>query len=137
MSSKISIELALHRIEQAKNELNDAKLLYNNNSYLSANNRAYYSIFHSIRAILALEPIDFKKHKAVLSYFNKSYVHTGIFPKDIGRRVVDASRVREDSDYDDEFVVEPETTKKQIETAEELVKLVENYIKIKLGENHE
>lgn len=128
MSPKVSIELAMHRIEQAKNELNDAKLLYDNKSYLSANNRAYYSIFHSIRAVLALEPIDFKKHKAVLSYFNKNYIHTGIFPKDIGRRVVDASRVREDSDYDDEFIVEPETTEKQINTAEELISLIERYI---------
>ena len=42
MSPKISKELVTHRLEKAKNELSDAKLLYINKSYLSANNRAYY-----------------------------------------------------------------------------------------------
>lgn len=131
MSPKISRELVNHRIEQSKRELEDAKLLYHNKSYLSANNRAYYSIFHAIRAILALEPIDFKKHKDVLAYFNKNYVNTEIFPRSIGKRIVQANRIREDSDYDDEFVAKPEATEAQIQTAEDLLKLVENYLKQK------
>lgn len=53
MNSRISKELAIHRIEQSKRELEDAELLYKNSSYLAANNRAYYSIFHAIRAVLA------------------------------------------------------------------------------------
>lgn len=128
MSPKISKELSKHRLEQAKEELEDAKLLYNNNRYKSANNRAYYSIFHSIRAVLALEGVDFKKHKDVQAYFNKNYVRTEIFPKDMGRRIIDASKIREDSDYDDEFIVKPEETAVQIETAKELIYLVEEYI---------
>ena len=63
MNSKVSMELVLHRINQAKEELNAGKLLYKEKYYKSANNRVYYSIFHAIRAVLALEPIDFKKHK--------------------------------------------------------------------------
>lgn len=87
MSLRISRELVIHRLEQAKRELEDAKLLYNNKSYLSANNRAYYSIFHAIRAVLALEPVDFKKHKDVIAYFNKNYVSTEKFPKMIGKKI--------------------------------------------------
>ena len=131
METKISKELVLHRIEQSKNELNDAKLLYSNNSFLSANNRAYYSIFHAIRAVLATEPIDFKKHKDVLAYFNKNYVNTEIFPRMIGKRIIQANRIREDSDYDDEYIAKAEATEAQIKTAEELIDLVERYIKIK------
>ncbi|MDO5555996.1 MAG: HEPN domain-containing protein [Clostridia bacterium] len=132
MNSKISKELIMHRIEQSKSDLSDAKFLYNNNSYLSANNRAYYSIFHAIRAVLALEPIDFKRHKDVLSHFNKNYVNTEIFPKAIGKRIVQANRIREDSDYDDEYVARPEVTEAQIKTAEELVALVDKYMKSKI-----
>lgn len=117
MSPKISMELVIHRLEQAKTELSDAKLLYNNNSYLSANNRAYYSIFHAIRAVLALEPIDFKRHKDVMAYFNKNYVNTEIFPRTIGKRIVQANRIREDSDYDDEYIASSEATETQIQTA--------------------
>lgn len=133
MNAKISKELVMHRLEQAKNELADAKLLYSNKSYLSANNRAYYSIFHTIRAILALEPIDFKRHKDVLAYFNKNYVNKEIFPRAMGKRITQANRIREDSDYDDEYVAKPEATQAQIETAEELIKLVNEYIANKIS----
>ncbi len=135
MNSKISKELVIHRLEQAKNELSDAKLLYKNKSYLSANNRAYYSIFHTIRAVLALEPIDFKKHKDVLAYFNKNYVNAEEFPRTMGKRIAQANRIREDSDYDDEYVARPEATEAQIQTAEELIKLADEYIKDKLELN--
>ena len=129
MSPKISKELAKHRLEQAKEDLIASKALYDLKLYKSSNNRAYYSIFHSIKSVLALEPIDFKKHKDVLAYFNKNYVHNEIFPKNIGRRIMRASKIREDSDYDDEFIVKAEDTLEQINTAEEMIKLVENYIK--------
>ena len=131
MSPKISKDLVQHRLEQAKRELKDAKLLYNDNSYLSANNRAYYAIFHSIRAVLALEPIDFKKHKDVVAYFNKNYINPEIFPRTLGKRIMQAKRIREDSDYDDEYVANKEATENQIETAEELINLVEKYIENK------
>ena len=128
MSPKISKELAKHRLEQAKEDLKASKVLYDIKLFKSANNRAYYSIFHSMKAILALEPIDFKRHKDVIAYFNKNYIHTEIFPKHMGRRISDASKIREDSDYDDEFVVRPEDTLAQIETAKEMIKLTEEYI---------
>ncbi len=128
MSAKISKELSKHRLEQAKEGLIACKALYDLKLYKSANNRAYYSIFHCMKAVLALEPIDFKRHKDVQGYFNKNYIHTEIFPRKMGSRIANASSIREDSDYDDEFVAEPEKTKQQIETAEELLKLVEEYI---------
>lgn len=46
----------------------------------------------------------------------------------IGRKISQASKVREDSDYDDEFIPTDEETKSQIDTARELIKLVEKYI---------
>ena len=128
MSAKISKSLSSHRMEQAKEELDDAKFLYNANRFKGANNRAYYAIFHTMKAILALEPIDFKRHKDVLAYFNKNYIHTEVFPRSLGHRIAKASMTREDSDYDDEFIIKPDTTREQIETAEELINLVEKYI---------
>ena len=128
MVQKISKELAKHRLEQAKEDLEAGKLLYDKNFYKSANNRAYYSIFHSIKAVLALEPIDFKRHKDVLAYFNKNYINKEIFSRMMGRKIQNASAIREDSDYDDEFIVDADKTNEQLKTAEELIELVDNYI---------
>ena len=128
MNQKISKNLSQHRLCQAKEDLEAAKLLYEKKYYKSANNRAYYAIFHSMRAVLALEAFDFKKHKDVQAYFHKNYVNKEIFPKQMGRKIAISSAIREDSDYDDEFIANAEKTFNQIQTAEEFIKLVEKYI---------
>ena len=131
MSPKISKELSKHRLEQAKENLEEAEALFNIEKFKGANNRAYYSIFHSIKSILALEPIDFKRHKDVQAYFNKNYVNTEIFPKKMGHKIAEASTIREDSDYDDDFIVDRDKTLQQIDTAKEMISLVEKYIESK------
>lgn len=122
------IELARYRLERAKQDLQDTELLYKNNSLLAANNRAYYAIFHAIQAVLSLERVDFKRHKDVVAYFNKNYVNKEIFPKMLGRKIGQAFQIREDSDYDYKFIPQIEQTAYQVETAKELIKLVEEYI---------
>ena len=73
-------DLALYRVDIAKDDLRSAKILLDADEYRGANNRAYYSIFYAIRAVLAMEKIDFKRHKDVLAYFNKNYVNAEEFP---------------------------------------------------------
>ena len=129
MDDEVNIySFAKYRLERAKEDLSDAQYSYKDRRYLSANNRAYYAIFHAIRAVLALERIDFKKHKDVLAYFNQHYIKTERFPKKMGRKISQAKEIRENSDYDDEFEPSDETTKAQIDTAKELIELVEKYI---------
>lgn len=123
------MDLALYRLEKAKNSLNAAEILYNSNSLLSANNRAYYAIFHALRSVLAIEGKDFKRHKDVLGYFNQKYIKTEVFPRIISKKIGNASKTREDSDYDDDYVPSSENTYTQIETAREVIELVEKYIR--------
>ena len=125
------LSFARYRLERAKEDLKAAELLYKNDSFLAANNRAYYAIFRAIRAVLALERVDFKRHKDVIGYFNHHYVKTEIFPKIISKKIGQASKVREDSDYDDEYIPDAEKTKIQIDTASEVIELVEKYIENK------
>lgn len=42
-----------------------------------------YSIFTGVRAVLAKDGIDFKKHAGVIAYFQKEYIKTGEFDKNI------------------------------------------------------
>ncbi len=119
---------AQYRLERAKQDLSDAEFSYKARRYLNANNRAYYAIFHAIKAVLALERIDFKKHKDVLAYFNQHYIKTEKFPRKISKKISQANKVREDSDYDDEFIPSDDETRIQIDTARELITLVEEYL---------
>ena len=53
-------DLARYKLERAKEELDTAELLFNNDRLKAANNRAYYSIYYSLTAVLCLESIAFK-----------------------------------------------------------------------------
>lgn len=129
MDNETTQGFAKYRLARAKETLNTAVIIFDEvKDYTSVNNRAYYAIFYAIRAVLDLEQIDFKKHKDVMAYFNKNYVNTEVFSKKIGRKIAQAQRVREDSDYDDEYRPSYEKTKQQLETAKELIALVEKYI---------
>lgn len=132
MDNETKKDYAIYRLEKAKQALNTAKNNFKQlNDCTAANNRAYYAIFYAIRAVLALEEKDFKRHKDVIAYFNQYYVNAEIFPKKLGKKIAKAQRVREDSDYDDEFLPTTEETQMQIETAKELIDLVEEYINTK------
>ena len=129
MDSETIEGFSKYRLNKAKETLETAKMIFNDGKdFTSANNRAYYAIFYAIRAVLAIEEIDFKRHRDVLAYFNKEYVNEGKFPKMIGRKISQAQRVREDSDYDDDYEPSFEKTEQQINTAQELIDLVEEYI---------
>ena len=67
---------AKYRLNKAKETLETSKMIFKEGKdFTSANNRAYYAIFYAIRAVLAVEEIDFKRHKDVLAYFNKEFVN--------------------------------------------------------------
>ncbi len=121
-------DVARYKFEQAKDDLETAKILLEAGKYKAENNRAYYSCFHAIDAVLAKEPIAFKKHKDTLSYFNKNYVHTEIFPRNIGRKISRLEIIRHKSDYDTFYIASRDDAAEQIEVAEEVVDLVKNYL---------
>lgn len=121
-------DLARYKLERAREELDTAELLFENERLKAANNRAYYSIYYSLTAVLCLEPIAFKKHKDTIGYFNKNYVHTDRFPREIGRNISKAAKIRHASDYDEFYIASKEEAERQIQTAKELADLVDKFI---------
>ena len=94
-------DLSNYRIEKAQSDLSAAKLLYQNQLYTQSLNRSYYAIFHAVRALLAFDKFDSKKHSGIISYFNKSYVKAGFIGKEYSKILISAERIRTESDYDD------------------------------------
>ncbi len=81
-----------YRLETAKEDLESSYLLLQNGKLKSSTNRSYYSIFHSMRVILAIENIDFKHHSGVISYFRKEYIKNNIFDKSLSVIIQKASK---------------------------------------------
>ena len=96
--------------------------------YKTANNRAYYCVFHSMRAVLALDDVDFKKHSGVIAYFREHYIKTGIFPRECSDIISSASLIRNKSDYDDFYLAQKSETAGQVDYAEKFLKYINSYI---------
>ena len=77
----------LYRLKTARNDLKSARALFSIEDYKGANNRAYYSIFHAINAIHAVSGKAYKRHKDAVANFNKDYVKTTVFPREMGRKI--------------------------------------------------
>ena len=93
--------LAEYRMGKAQECLKTAEELLAIEDYLAVLNRTYYAIFHSVRAILALDGEDRRKHSGVISYFQQNYVKTGIFDKCYSGIVQESFEVRQELDYED------------------------------------
>ena len=121
-------DLSRYRIEQAEKCIISAKRNLDAEDYEDAANRSYYGIFHSMRAVLALDEINFKKHSAVIGYFRREYIKTGIFETKYSDVIGDAFRLRGESDYEDFYVISKTKVKEQVVAAEELYLVVRQYL---------
>lgn len=125
-------DLCRYRLQKAEKCLSSAKLLMQSEDYCGEANRSYYSIFHSIRSLLALEGIDFSKHSGVMGYFQRNYVKTGIFEKEYSKILTEAFQVRSDSDYDDYYVISKEEVDVQIQNAQSFFTGIMKYVDQKI-----
>lgn len=130
MLDEYKIDLCKYRIEKAYECLKSAVLLKDAGDFMSSANRSYYSIFHAMRAIMALDGEDRKKHSGVVSYFLENYIKNGIFEKQYSYIVKNAFQVRQESDYEDFCLISKEEVCEQIENAENFLNAVNSYIKI-------
>ena len=129
MYSKEQIELCKYRLDKAKEYISDAKSTLAMDMFDTAANRSYYAIFHTVRALLALDGKDFKKHAGVISSFQMDYIKTGIFEKEMSDIIKSAFSLRQDSDYEDFYVISRDEVIKQVEESEIFYNKIKTYIK--------
>ena len=128
MEHEYKIELSKRRIELAHERMNTAGILLDAGDYKSVANRLYYAIFSAMRAVLALDGFDSKKHSGIIARFRQSYIKTGTFSTEMSKIIDDLEVIREDSDYDDFYVASKEESEKQYENAEHIVNEVKIFL---------
>ena len=121
-------ELSKYRFETSLENLDDARLMYENGRHKNALNRAYYSIFHAIRAVNILKEFDSSKHSGVIAFFNQNYVKDGVFSKELSKIITQASNNREKADYLDFYIASREEAAKQIARAEKFTSAIKSYL---------
>lgn len=126
--SKQQKDYARYRLDRALEDLQSAQKLFADGHFRAANNRAYYAIFHAIRAALALKRVDSSKHSGVIAEFRRLFIKEGLLPVEISQMIGSAFTIRNASDYDDMFIASKSETKEQIENANYVYEQIKKYI---------
>jgi hypothetical protein len=122
-------ELALNRIKQAEESLEEAVYLFDGiKSPRSVINRAYYAMFYAILALLIFEKFGSSKHSGVLSYFNSHFVKTGKIPKALGRAVNKAFDMRLRGDYREQAILTHDQVAPFLKMAENFIDAIKSYL---------
>lgn len=122
-------DLALYRLQEAEESLDEAKYLFEGyKSPRSVINRAYYAMFYSVLALLIFEPYSSSKHSGVLSYFNRRFIKSGLFSKDLGRAVNKAFDIRQRGDYREQVVLTREQVVPFLDWARKFIDSVKSYL---------
>lgn len=116
------------RLKEAEESLQDALSLFANKRYRSTVNRAYYSMFYSALALLENKGLKNSKHAGVISYFDKEFIKTNIFSKELSKALHKAFELRQEADYSILVELEIEDVTEIMNQAQSFVKQVRNYI---------
>lgn len=90
-----------------------------------------HTMFYCAEALLLTKDLSFSKHSAVISFFGKEFIKTGIFPERFNEYINDAFRKRHKGDYWIDTGLTEKDCKIILKRAEEFLKETKKYLKIK------
>jgi len=121
-------DYSMRRLEKSADDLDTAQINYKAGKYDASANRAYYSVYHAIRAVLALDDIERKKHSGNISYFREHYIATDVFDRLYSETIKNAETLRNEADYDDMKIISAEDASDVIEKAMRFYTAVKEYV---------
>ncbi len=113
--------LVSYRLEQAQESLDAARVLLEQGLTRPSVNRSYYAMFYAVLALLASQKQETSKHSGAISIFDKEFVKTGMFTKELSRWLHNAFDLRQRSDYAPQIQVSDEEAVQVLEEAREFV----------------
>ena len=119
----VSLEL-----RKAYETYDEISILTAANKWSGAANRLYYSVFHAISALLLHDGHSVNTHNGSHALFNLYYIKTGILPLEYGRLYGQLQTMREESDYNCVYEVEPEELKDRLEPARQLIEKIDEIV---------
>ena len=133
MLAEERIALSKARLAVAKERVSFAEQILAIGDYKTVANRSYYAIFAAMRAVLALDGEDQKKHSGIIALFRKNYIKTGVFSRELSVMIDGLVEIRQGSDYDDFYLVTKAEVVEQPENAKVFVAAVEEYLMKRYG----
>ena len=125
MTSPPEIKLYMDRARAALQQSSDNLGL---GHYDVATSRAYYAMFYATTALLLSQGISRSKHSGVHSAFGQYFVKPGLIEPQYSRMLINAFRLRLDSDYEVSPPLNKVLTEDNLHDAEQFVERAETYL---------
>jgi len=117
------------RIEQAHETLKEAEALRDHDLWRGVINRSYYAMFYAVLALAALKEVAISKHTHAVAFFDKEFIHKGVFPKELSRSLHYGFDQRQTSDYGEIWEIEHGEAETALSEAKSFVKTITAYLK--------
>lgn len=118
-----------YRLERADKSLKEAEFLLSGNMSLeSVMNRLYYAMFYAALGLLEEKDMGTSKHSQVISLFDKDFVKTGIFKKELSEIFHKAFNLRQKGDYEKVSIITKENIDEMLPMAKHFVDEIKKYI---------
>jgi len=124
----MKLEVEAH-IKRAEGSLRSAVFLSEKGMYEDAASRAYYSVFHAAKAVLASVEEHSKTHEGVVRIFGERFVKTKVFPAEMGKTLVLAKGLREKADYEPTIVVQKEHVEDIIGKTTDFLNVIKEHLR--------
>ncbi len=122
-------DLIRHRLQRARETLDEAQLMAQSQHWNACVNRIYYACFYAVLALLAVHDLSSSKHSDVRSLFIRHFVKTDRFPKELGALYNELFERRQQGDYEDFYEADPDEARSWLEQAECFVKEIAALVK--------
>lgn len=122
-------DLIRYRIAKARETLEDARILADNERWNSSINRLYYAAYYAVIALLLSENLKPTTHNGAKSNFSQHFVKTGIIDKKLGKIFSQLFSWRQKGDYDDFFDFRKEIVLPYFEPVTRLIFVAEKLIR--------
>jgi len=117
-------ESAAAELQLADEELRAAEHLLQTGLARIALARAYFAVFHAVRARLYAESLEPRTHGGVQHLWNVHLVRTGLYDAATSRLLARLQKFREEADYAQAFIVDEAGAREEIEAARGLVERI-------------
>lgn len=117
------------RLRQAQKALEAGQLLFEQDFYADSINRFYYAMFYAVLALLVTRQLGTSKHKGAIALFDREFVKTGIFSKQMSIGLHFAFEQRLEADYADLVDSSIDDARECYSNAESFLRQVREYLK--------
>ncbi len=118
-----------YRLNQAREVLKDAHVLYDiERTPISIINRAYYSMFYAVLALMISIDKNTAKHQGVISFFDEYFIKQKVFPREMSKLIHDAFESRQEGDYRESAKIDRETAGEILQSADTFFEMVEKQL---------